>query len=62
MYNIKSLKVGDAIGIFSPSTPISVISPKRYERGKQYLINKGFKIIEGNLTGKQDFYRAGSIK
>jgi muramoyltetrapeptide carboxypeptidase LdcA involved in peptidoglycan recycling len=26
------------------------------------MISKGFKIIEGNLTGKHDFYRSGSIE
>lgn len=56
------LKKGDAIGIFSPSTPITAFTPKRFKRGVRYLENKGFKIIEGSLTGKSDFYRSGSIK
>ncbi|WP_231297383.1 S66 family peptidase [Clostridium botulinum] len=56
------LKKGDTIGIFSPSTPITSICPKRFQRAKKYLEGKGFKIIEGNLTGKSDFYRSGSIK
>lgn len=55
------LKVGDTIGIFSPSSPITYSSPKRFERAKKYLIEKGFKIIEGKLTGKYDYYRSGSI-
>jgi len=59
---IEKLKAGDSIGIFSPSAPITYSCPKRFERAKQYLQNKGFKIIEGSLTGKQDFYRSGSIK
>ena len=42
------LNKGDTIGIFSPSTPITNICPKRFQRGKQYLESKGFKIIEGN--------------
>jgi len=62
MSYIEKLKPGDSIGIFSPSAPITYSCPKRFERAKQYLQNKGFKIIEGNLTGKQDFYRSGSIK
>lgn len=62
MEEIKKLKVGDSIGIFSPSSPITYLCPKRFERAKKYLQVKGFKIIEGNLTGKQDFYRSGSIK
>lgn len=61
MNNFK-LKKGDVIGIFSPSTPITAYTPKRFERGIKYLENKGFKIIKGSLTGKSDFYRSGSIK
>lgn len=59
---VDKLKVGDAIGIFSSSSPITYLCPKRFERSKKYLQDKGFKIIEGNLTGKYDFYRSGSIK
>ncbi|MEF9952878.1 MAG: LD-carboxypeptidase [Clostridium sp.] len=56
------LKPGDTIGIFSPSSPITAIVPSRYARGKAYLEGKGFNILEGNLTGKRDFYRSGSIE
>lgn len=59
---IKKLKVGDSIGIFSPSSPITYTSPNRFKRAKKYLEDKGFKIVEGRLTGKSDFYRSGSIK
>lgn len=59
---IKKLKAGDSIGIFSPSSPITYSCPKRFKRAKQYLQDKGFNIIEGNLTGKHDFYRSGTIK
>ncbi|MBW4827783.1 MAG: LD-carboxypeptidase [Clostridiaceae bacterium] len=62
MYYIEKLKVGDSIGIFSPSSPITYSCPKRFERAKKYLQNKGFKIIEGSLTRKHDFYRSGNIK
>jgi len=62
MNRIDILKKGDLIGIFSPSSPITYSCPKRFERAKKYLQDKGFKIVEGNLTGKYDFYRAGSIK
>lgn len=48
------LKKGDEIGIFSPSYPITYNAPKRFERAKNYLKDKGFKIVEGNLTGKHD--------
>ena len=62
MEHIEKLKVGGSIGIFSPSSPITYSCPKRFERAKRYLEEKGFNIIEGSLTGKQDFYRSGSIK
>lgn len=56
------LKAGDAIGIFSPSSPATAFAPKRYARAKAFLEDRGFRIIEGSLTGKQDFYRSGSIR
>lgn len=59
--NIKSLKKGDKIGIFSPSAPITYFCPKRFQRAKEYLQAKGFELVEGSLTGKQDFYRSGTI-
>jgi muramoyltetrapeptide carboxypeptidase LdcA involved in peptidoglycan recycling len=62
MNKIEKLKSGDSIGIFSPSAPITSTCPDRFARAKNYLENKGFKILEGNLTGKYDFYRSGSIK
>lgn len=55
------LKKGDCIGLFSPSSPISATVPVRYARGRDYLAAKGFRIIEGSLTGKRDAYRSGSI-
>lgn len=55
------MRKGDAIGIFSPSSPATATAVKRYERGKNYLISKGFRLIEGSLCGKRDFYRSGSI-
>lgn len=62
MRNIKKLQQGDFIGIFSPSSPITYTCPNRFERAKSYLESKGFKIFEGNLTGKSDFYRSGDIR
>lgn len=62
MKNIERLKIGDSIGIFSPSSPITYSCPKRFKRAKEYLESKGFNIIEGKLTGKCDFYRSGSIR
>ncbi|MBL4936989.1 LD-carboxypeptidase [Clostridium sp. YIM B02515] len=59
---LRRLEPGDSIGIFSPSAPVTYTCPKRFIRGKEYLESKGFRIIEGSLTGKFDFYRSGSIK
>lgn len=61
MSGLGLLKEGDAIGIYSPSSPITYKSPRRFERAKQFLEGKGFRIIEGTLTGKHDYYRSGSI-
>ncbi|WJE26087.1 S66 family peptidase [Bacillus cereus] len=57
-----ALKYGDTIGIYSPSSPVTYTSPKRFERAKLYLQKKGFHILEGSLTGQYDYYRSGSIK
>ncbi|GLC32619.1 S66 family peptidase [Clostridium omnivorum] len=62
MSNMLKLEAGDTIGIFSPSSPITYYCPKRFERAKKYLHDKGFKILDGSLTTKHDFYRSGSIK
>ncbi|MCK4259399.1 MAG: LD-carboxypeptidase [Halanaerobiales bacterium] len=62
MKNIQKLGKGDIIGIFSPSLPITCTNPIRFKRAKQYLENKGFKIADGDLTEKYDFYRSGNIK
>jgi len=59
---MKRLKPGDAIGIFSPSNPITNTCTNRYKRSKEYLESKGFRIVEGSLTGKADYYRSGSIE
>jgi muramoyltetrapeptide carboxypeptidase LdcA involved in peptidoglycan recycling len=58
----EKLKIGDTIGIFSPSSPATVTAKNRFARAKNYLQGKGFKIAEGSLTGKNDFYRSGSIQ
>lgn len=57
-----TLNKGDGIGVFSPSMPGTTFAKERYQRGKQFLISKGFNIIEGDLVGKSDFYRSGSIR
>lgn len=58
----RKLEEGEGIGIFSASSPISSTVPVRYRRGKRYLEEKGFFVVDGDLCGKQDFYRSGSIR
>jgi muramoyltetrapeptide carboxypeptidase len=59
---LNKLQKGDLIGIYSPSSPATFTAPKRFQRAKQFLQHKGFNIVEGNLTGKYDHYRSGSIQ
>lgn len=56
------VKKDSTIGVFSSSSPVSATVPVRYNRGKEYLTNKGFHLIDGVLYGKRDFYRSGSIQ
>ncbi|MFJ8063684.1 S66 peptidase family protein [Psychrobacillus sp. NPDC096426] len=56
------LKMGDKIGIFTPSSPATVTAHQRYQRAKVFLEEKGFVIVEGELTGQSDIYRSGSPK
>lgn len=58
---VPELNNGDTIAIFSPRLPGKITESSRYHRAKSYLENKGVKLFEGNLTGRQDFYRSGSI-
>ena len=51
-----------AVGVFSASSPVSASVPTRYARGKAYLENRGFRVIDGSLCGHSDFYRSGSIR
>lgn len=50
------------VGIFSSSSPVSATVPVRYERGAAYLERKGFHVVHGNLYGKKDAYRSGTIR
>lgn len=56
------LKLGDTIGFFSASSPATATALHRFERAKAFLHNKGFNLKAGQLTGKTDFYRSGSIQ
>ncbi|WP_144514638.1 S66 peptidase family protein [Bacillus pumilus] len=62
MKGLRRLQKGDKIGIFSPSSPASATSPLRYERAKKWLEQKGFIVVPGSLTGKEDHYRSGTIQ
>lgn len=57
----RKLRSGDALAVFSPSSPATATAPTRYRRGRAYLEEKGLRFIEGERTGKRDFYRSGSI-
>lgn len=59
---LKKLKSGDCIGIISPSSPITYNNYEQFISAKNYITDKGFRIIEGTLTGKFDHYRSGTIK
>lgn len=59
---MERLKKNDIIAIYSPSAAITYNAPKRFQRAKAFLESKGFRILEGSLTGKHDYYRSGSIK
>lgn len=50
------------IGIFSPSMPISVYYPQRFNRAIEFLKQQGLEIVLGHLTNQQDGYRSGDIK
>jgi len=56
------LRFGDTIAVFSPSSPATAWAPTRFQRAKEFLHAKGFAILEGSLTGKQDHYRSGSVR
>ncbi|MCL4109812.1 UNVERIFIED_CONTAM: hypothetical protein GTU68_052071 [Idotea baltica] len=56
------LRPGDTIAVFSPSSPTTVFAPTRFQRAKEFLQAKGFRILEGSLTGKADHYRSGSVQ
>ena len=56
-----SLNPGDTIGIFSPSRGITGEAPEATKRAVAFLEQNGYRVKLGNLTGKQDFYRSGSI-
>lgn len=56
------LKKGDTLAYFSPSSPATHFAPKRYERARNYLEDKGWNLVSGKLSGQADYYRSGSIQ
>lgn len=50
------------IGLFSPSTPITALSPQRFKRARALLAQHGYRLVTGALTGQSDGYRSGSIQ
>lgn len=56
------LKLGETIGFFSPSSPVTATAPNRFARAQRFVEAKGFPLKAGSLTGKSDFYRAGTIR
>ncbi|MCL1965406.1 MAG: LD-carboxypeptidase [Firmicutes bacterium] len=56
------LNKGDTIGFFSPSKPITYLCPIRTKRAQDFLVNAGFKLKGGKLSGKRDFYRSGTLQ
>ncbi|MBT0724714.1 LD-carboxypeptidase [Rosenbergiella sp. S61] len=56
------LALGDTIGFFSPSSPVTVSAPERFTRAKHFLEKKGFLLHAGRLTGQSDYYRSGTIQ
>jgi len=56
------LSLGETIGFFSPSSPVTVTAPERFKRAQHFLAQKGFVLRAGKLTGQSDFYRSGTIQ
>ena len=49
------------IGCFSSSTPITAISPQRFERAQRFLNTQHVTLVTGALTRQRDGYRSGTI-
>ena len=50
------------LGIFTSSYPITAEAPEAARRAISYLEGRGWRVKPGNLTGKRDFYRSGTIQ
>ena len=60
----RRLKVGDTIGVFTPSSPAYKINPGLFENGLRTLERAGFKIKLGALTSRRaaEGYRSGTAQ
>ena len=58
----KSLKIGDTIGLVSPSAPLAGLVPHRTQKGIQALEQLGFKIKVGENALKVTGHTAGTPK
>lgn len=59
---LPELKIGDTIGIFSPSNPMTYDAPYAALKAEKFLTEKGFVVKKGSCFGKSDSsYRSGSI-
>ncbi|MCI9317527.1 MAG: LD-carboxypeptidase [Oscillospiraceae bacterium] len=50
------------IGVFSSSYPITAEAPEAAARAAAYLQSRGWQVKLGELAGKRDFYRSGTIR
>jgi len=60
----KRLKIGDTIGVFTPSLPAYKINPGLFENGVRTLEELGFKVKLGSLTSQRlaEGYRSGTAE
>ena len=60
----KSLKIGDTIGVFTPSSPAYLWNEGLFLNGLENLRRLGFKIKLGDLTARRasEGYRSGSAE
>ena len=56
-----SMLPGDTIGIFSSSRGITGEAPAATARAIHFIEQRGYHVKLGALSGKQDFYRSGTI-
>ncbi|PRP72303.1 LD-carboxypeptidase [Chromobacterium amazonense] len=59
---VQSLQIGDHVASFTPSFPITARQPARYQRAIEFIGRQGLRFLPGNLTGKDDYYRSGSVR